>query len=264
MSENSKNEPESHVVFSRSNMENQEDVWDDTALIRAYEKSVRKIKKAISSKLNVSEEDTSKSQQKQSAIVAKTQDEDLEEEDDTEDYEDENEEEEEENEESTGEFDWKVGDLCSSIFSQDGLLYPAKIIKIFNDKNNRAKCLIQYLYYLNEEEKYTDELYEYDANAETENDQKSEVEAKPEKIKKKNEAKSEAKFPEMPSLPVPPMPFEIMKYLNKNKQEANAATNEMNEEDALHSMLMSWYMSGYHTGFYFGLNCSKNSKSKNK
>ena len=215
MSENSKNEQDTHVVFSRSNMENQEDVWDDTALIRAYEKSVRKIKKAISSKLNVSEEGTSKSLQKQSAIVTKTQDEDLEEEDDTEDYEDED---EEEDEESTGEFDWKVGDLCSSIFSQDGLLYPAKIIKIFNDKNNRSKCLIQYLYYLNEEEKYTDEIYEYDANSEGVNDEKSG--AKPEKTKKKNEAKSMAKFSEMPSLPVPPMPFEIMRIVLdiKNRQ----------------------------------------------
>lgn len=40
------------VLFSRSNQgEEQEDVWDDRALIRAYDRSIRKIKKEISDKL---------------------------------------------------------------------------------------------------------------------------------------------------------------------------------------------------------------------
>ena len=62
----------------------------------------------------------------------------------------------------------KVDDLCMAIFAEDGLIYPAKIVRIFTDKENKEKCIVRYLYYLNEEEKYLDELFEYEESGEVE------------------------------------------------------------------------------------------------
>jgi hypothetical protein len=40
------------VLFSRSSDQNdKDDVWDDEALIRAYDKSIKKVKKEITNKL---------------------------------------------------------------------------------------------------------------------------------------------------------------------------------------------------------------------
>lgn len=41
----------SSLLFSKDGNESQEDIWDDTALIRAYEKSVKNIRKKLDSKL---------------------------------------------------------------------------------------------------------------------------------------------------------------------------------------------------------------------
>jgi hypothetical protein len=48
---------EKSVLFKKSDhsASSQDDVWDDTALIRAYEKSVNAIQKKINSGLNISD-----------------------------------------------------------------------------------------------------------------------------------------------------------------------------------------------------------------
>ncbi len=48
---------EKSVLFKKSDhsTSSQDDVWDDTALIRAYEKSVNAIQKKINSGLNISD-----------------------------------------------------------------------------------------------------------------------------------------------------------------------------------------------------------------
>lgn len=48
-----------------------------------------------------------------------------------------------------------------AVYSEDGLLYPANIIKIIDGDEERQKCIVKYLYYFNEEEQFLDELYEY-------------------------------------------------------------------------------------------------------
>lgn len=65
-----------------------------------------------------------------------------------------------------------------------------------------------------------------------------------EKVKQVEEATSSLPPPKASSStaipPPPPSPFFM-----RSGQEENSP-----EEDALASMLMSWYMSGYHTGYY--------------
>jgi survival motor neuron protein len=130
-----------------------------------------------------------------------------------------------------------------AIYKEDGLLYKAEIIKIFD-----SKCLIKYLYYLNEEEKFLDELYEVNEEEKEQIDQKNQ--SKSTEIKSISNNKSSYKSLSIPPPPPPPGLF-----------DPNTLGN--NKDDELYTMLMSWYMSGYHTGYYFGLkqaNISKNIK----
>ena len=77
----------SDLLFSKndSNVENQEDVWDDTALIRAYNKSINLINRKLNDK-------TAIENQKNKMEVEKMDDEEEEEYDEDEDDEQDNEE----------------------------------------------------------------------------------------------------------------------------------------------------------------------------
>lgn len=260
-SKEEKNE-ERIVLFSKENADNIDEIWDDTALIRAYEKSVRKIKKVIKSKSKTlyPNEQTDSSVSEKGACLAK----DISNEQETDEVEP----------ESSASFEWKVGDICSAIYTEDNVLYPATITKIFKDKKQAEKCIIKYLYYLNEEEKYLNELYEYEELEVDEKDDEEEMINEEDTNMKRNpqQARTDSSKKEtidfftnaLPDMPVPPMlPYELMSRLTlknreKNKGKKNKAKEEQEEDEAiLNSMLMSWYMSGYHTGFYYGLNHSK-------
>jgi survival motor neuron protein len=256
-----KNE-ENIVLFSRENEENAEEIWDDTALIRAYEKSVRKIKKAIKDKshiLDTSEKSTNADNVKRENVSKENP---IEKESNKSDS------------ESNLEFEWKVGDFCTAVYTEDGLSYPATITKIFKDKKKRNKCIIKYLHYLNEEEKYLNELYEYeeldendqedDHNNDREENSKQEQKTEASKMSSNKKEINDFFEDALPNMPVPPMlPYELMSRLSfksseKSKSKKSRTKEEQEEDEAiLNSMLMSWYMSGYHTGFYYGLNHGK-------
>ena len=130
-----------------------------------------------------------------------------------------------------------------AIYKEDGLLYKAEIIKIFD-----SKCLIKYLYYLNEEEKFLDELYEVNEEEKEQIDQKNQSKS----TENKSNSNNKLSYKSL-SIPPPPPPPGLF--------DPNTLGN--NKDDELYTMLMSWYMSGYHTGYYFGLkqaNISKNIK----
>ena len=164
----------SKVLFSRNWSENQEDVWDDRSLIRAYDRTVNKIKKAINTKLNLGENTSKSPSQAKSSKTATSQRNEatLYEDEDEDDYE--TEEDSEINEEAPKVLNpsqatkasraFAVGDLCMAIFSEDGLVYPAKLVKILPSE----KCIVKYLYYMNEEEKRLEELFEYQGDDEVE------------------------------------------------------------------------------------------------
>ena len=210
----------------------QEDIWDDRALIRAYERSIKQVKDKLSSGATTTTATTSAPYRGDEEI---SDDEEEEDEEDEEEYEDE--EEDENLKKKANPKDWQVGDLCMAIYSEDGLAYPANILSIGEDN----KCTVRYLHYLNEEEKSLDELYEN-------------VEEVVEEINKltENTTNKETNIrPPMGFLPPPP-PIPLPSLDSK-----------VTQDDALHSMLISWYMSGYHTGFYYGLkNAAQNSNKK--
>jgi survival motor neuron protein len=278
------------VLFSRNNntgsgggggASGQDDVWDDRSLIRAYDRTVNKIKKQLSERLGAKSSGETKTAQARKAKEESTTATENEE-DDEDDYESEEEEEEdtetnasdENNEESppkvfdTSEFKktqsnkaFNVGDLCMTIFSDDGLVYPAKVARIFFDEaKKKQKCIVKYLYYLNEEEKFMDELFDYQSSDE---EAKASTGTGQQKEKRQQQSKPSAcEFHTEFNIPPPPLPLSIKSMLSGKKSDL------VSSEEALHSMLMSWYMSGYHTGFYLGLNQAttannkKNSQSK--
>jgi len=255
----------SNLLFSKTESDNQEDIWDDTALIRAYERSVKQINK----KLNIKPNFESKSQVKESQMNMDDQEMDEEDEDEDEEEDEEEEKDEDEDEENLNEGQqyqyasssnltkreidaWKVGDLCMTIFSEDGLLYKAEIVSIVKETK---KCVIRYLYYLNEEEKALDELFEL-------NDKKTVEEETAQSSMPKSSSKNEPKFrnplaSQRLTMPPPPPPPALTSFFNSNNITAN-------RDEELYTMLMSWYMSGYHTGYYFGLNHKNSSKTNKK
>lgn len=231
--------------------ENSDDIWDDRALIRAYDRSIRKIKNELAQKFE-SARDTRESADLD--IDEEEDDEFFEENEfnqENEGYYDEDEEDEVEslklNEKELRKKDsndWSIGDLCMAMYSEDGLLYPAKVIKIIGyDDKIRKKCLVKFLYYLNEEEKYLDELFELIGKKDimTENNQNL------------RNFQTENNINNVPlnfQIPPPPLPGKIFNELNST----------LDEKDAFHSMLLSWYMNGYHTGYYIGITQNKNEK----
>jgi len=123
------------------------------------------------------------------------------------------------------------------VYSEDGLVYPAIIQEIYEDDGEK-KCRIQYVDYLNEEDKYLSELMEYN-----ENEFLEEQEEESKQAEDKGEKKPKAVIGEFPGLAIPPPPPPPM-------FTSTRATNE----DSLYSMLLAWYMSGYQTGYYFAKN----------
>jgi survival motor neuron protein len=267
------NEDSSHtatnnvVLFSRNNQgANQDDVWDDRSLIRAYDRTVNKIKKQLSGKLgtNTDEKVQTKTVKEQQSITTTEN-----EEDDEDDYETEDDTETNVSDENNGEAppkvfqpselkrptsnkSFNVGDLCMAIYSDDGLVYPAKVINVsYDESKQKLKCTVKYLYYLNEEEKYMDELFDYQSDAEPK--QSSSESAQQQEIKTQLKPTA-CEFHTEFNIPPPPLPLSIKSMLSGKSLVSN--------EEALHSMLMSWYMSGYHTGFYLGLNQATSSKAK--
>lgn len=108
---------------------------------------------------------------------------------------------------------------------------------------------------MNEEEKYLHELLEYNeadyfTGEEIEEDlvtTSCKKELKDNNMKQKN-TEGEKKFSPFGelSIPPPPPPPMLGSFLNKSADGVSP------DNDALYSMLLSWYMSGYHTGYYFG------------
>jgi survival motor neuron protein len=211
------------ILFSRGDSDDENDVWDDTALIRAYDKAVNKIKTDLSntSDKNSKKKKSNKKESKRKSEVT-----------------------------TDSNVNWKVGDHCVAVYTEDGVSYPAVIIDI-NNKDNT--CRIRYDIYENEEDKSLDELFESTDNVEKIEDEvveDVEVKKKSEKkLSKSGKAKKQPlNFPIPP--PPPPLPSSLISHFNDMNLDENGTV--VDDKEAFYSMLMSWYMSGYHTGYYFG------------
>ncbi|NP_571266.1 survival motor neuron protein 1 [Danio rerio] len=258
------------VVFCRGTGQSDDsDIWDDTALIKAYDKAVASFKNALKGEDGATPQENdnpgkkrknnkkNKSRKRCNAAPDK---------------------------------EWQVGDSCYAFWSEDGNLYTATITSVDQEKGT---CVVFYTDYGNEEEQNLSDLLteppDMDEDAlktanvkETESStEESDRSFTPQKSgHAKHKSKSNfpmgppSWFPSFPPGPPPPPPH--FKKMDGRRGEGPGPSfpgwppmiplgppmipppppmsPDFGEDDeALGSMLISWYMSGYHTGYYMGL-----------
>ncbi|XP_050403450.1 survival motor neuron protein [Patella vulgata] len=245
------------VLFQRGDSEDS-DAWDDTALIKAYDEAVS----AVKAKLNGGEiEDTAatsatgqvkrgRGKKKKSKSKNKPR----------------------------KKQKWQVGDLCRAVYSEDDFVYDAKIISIDTSNNT---CVVQYIDYGNEEEQNLADLQRPSSNSFSDKlTSASETESVGyERHSKHNYSdgpdlgaanQNSWNYPGFHPPPPPfpgmmPPPFPPGSHMPSYRASHSPRIPSLpppppfldedvdDDNEALYSMLISWYMNGYHTGYYQGL-----------
>lgn len=254
------------VLFTRGTGQSDDsDVWDDTALIKAYDKAVASFKTALkgegepqfSKKAGKKRKNNKKNQSRKNPTIPSDK-------------------------------EWQVGDLCSAYWSEDGQLYKATISSI---NEERGTCIVVYTDYGNEEEQNLEDLLpeisesgesvkvkEVESSTEesdrstTPNQHKQPPHSKAQKSKPHKDAPPMwgGGFPRFPPGPphafrpggsrrsddhgpVPPPWPPMMPFGPPMIPPPPPMSPDLVDDEALGSVLISWYMSGYHTGYYLGL-----------
>lgn len=251
---------DSNVLYVRGNGNKNDDtdtddVWDDTKLIKAYDKAVNLAKEEVAKRIGI-DIPTSASKQKsqnakQSRVMHKQQ------------------------------KKWHNGSPCRAVYSEDGQIYEAIITKIYE---KLGVCMVKFVGYDNIERVELSELLESEGLQSQIAQKKKALAEKCEEgmdqsdiscsstcnTKEANDVmgeKMEYDFDLRPSKhfmtagpsfnsfidmmpPAPPLPPQLMAKLPEN------------DADALSSMLMSWYISGFHTGYYHGLKHARDNHLK--
>uniref|UniRef100_A0A8C5YQ01 Survival motor neuron protein n=1 Tax=Marmota marmota marmota TaxID=9994 RepID=A0A8C5YQ01_MARMA len=240
-------EQEDSVLFRRGTGQSDDsDIWDDTALIKAYDKAVASFKHALKNGDICETSDKPKGTPRRKPVKKnKSQKKNT----------------------TTPLKQWKVGDKCSAIWSEDGCIYPATIASV---DFKRETCIVIYTGYGNREEQNLSDLLSPTsevANNIEQNTQENENESQVSTDESENSSRSPGNKPNnikskatpwdcfLP--PPPPMPGS---GLGPGKLSWYSAfliipppppiCPDSDDADALGSMLISWYMSGYHTGYY--------------
>ncbi|XP_049650532.1 survival motor neuron protein isoform X1 [Accipiter gentilis] len=256
------------VLFRRGTGESDDsDAWDDTALIKAYDKAVASFKNALKNgecsetsdkpeqRLRMKRKNNKKNRnrKKSNAVPLKQ---------------------------------WKVGDGCSAVWSEDGNVYPATIASV-NQK--RGTCVVTYMGYGNQEEQNLSDLLPL-ASDETvngmgdsgENDNETpystdESEKSSQSPQDKNNCTKARFSPQNLHFPAPPAAPGLGRPGSKFRAPPlflpfwpppfpagpplipppPPMRPDSEDDEALGSMLIAWYMSGYHTGYYLGLKQSR-------
>ncbi|KAI6058558.1 Survival motor neuron protein isoform A [Aix galericulata] len=121
------------VVFRRGTGQSDDsDVWDDTALIKAYDKAVASFKNALRNGECAQPADR---QEQRPGMKRKSK--------------------KNRNRKKSSAVQWKVGDSCNAVWSEDGNVYLATIVSI-NQK--RGTCVVTYDGYGNKEEQNLSDL----------------------------------------------------------------------------------------------------------
>jgi survival motor neuron protein len=227
------NEHSNGLVWKRPTncSESEDEVWDDRALINAYDRAVAKVNAKIANKEVTKQHKSNNSSNETNKTLIN----------------------------NNSNNDWHLGQYCRTVYTEDGIEYESQIISI-NPQNN--SCVVKYIGYGNEEEKPFNELkpslgkkarklqsqlFERqnmnNSNSDTDQDincltHKSNNDSKQNKSSSTSPwfMPSSSNSTPQPIVP-PPLPF-------------CAESSMPNDDESLASMLMSWYMSGYHTGYY--------------
>ncbi|KAM6156822.1 survival motor neuron protein isoform 2-T2 [Erethizon dorsatum] len=245
-------EQENSVLFRRGTGQSDDsDIWDDTALIKAYDKAVASFKHALKNGdiTDKPQGETSgkpkgtprrkpvkksKNQKKNTTAPSKQ---------------------------------WKVGDRCSAVWSEDGCIYPATVASV---DLKRETCVVVYTGYGNREEQNLSDLLSPSseaANNMEQNAQENENESQVSTDESENSSKSLGSKPSTVRSkatpwnsffpPPPPVPGSGSGPGKMIPPPPPICPDSFDDADVLGSMLMSWYMSGYHTGYYMGFRQSQ-------
>ncbi|XP_077457647.1 survival motor neuron protein 1 [Stigmatopora argus] len=262
------------VLFTRGGGQSDDsDIWDDTALIKAYDKAVSSFKAALKGEkephnsIKIPPGKKRKNNKKKDSRKRTN---------------------------TSTDKEWQVGDSCCAYWSEDSQLYSATISSV--DKT-KGTCIVVYTDYGNEEEQKLEDLLseisEGDHETKTstqegessteESDRSTEPNQHKQQLNSKNQKGKFHKLPPPmwasglpPHCPPPMPPFRK----GGNKQPGNRGhfpppwppmqfgppmipppppmSPDMGDDEAMGSMLISWYMSGYHTGYYLGLKQGRN------
>jgi len=234
------------VVWKRSmNGGECEDVWDDRALVEAYDRAVKLVNRRIADKSGDDKRDDKLEDTSGNRSAAKGK-----------------------------AHSWQTGEYCRTTYSEDGIEYEARIISI--DASNET-CFVKFVGYGNEEHKPLNHLKpsfgkrwrrqqqstdapEVNSNSDTDYETKSftnqmrvnEQNQNSNKTHSSTRVNASTSSWFMPSETMPSSPPIIPPPIT---MRANSGLPS--DDESLASMLMSWYMSGYHTGYYTALRQSR-------
>ncbi|NWS45014.1 SMN protein, partial [Probosciger aterrimus] len=244
------------------------DVWDDAALIKAYDKAVASFKNAL--KNGECSEPSDKQEHRQEIKRRNNR--------------------KNKNRKRTNMVpskQWKVGDSCNAVWSEDGNVYLATIASI---NYKRGTCVVTYTGYGNQEEQSltdllppaTDETVngmgssgenENETPYSTDGSEKSQSPGNKTSFMKGRFFPQNLHFPVPPGVPglgrvtsaliihMPPLSLAPPSFLSWWPTPFPAGPplipppppmrlDSYEDDEALGSMLIAWYMSGYHTGYY--------------
>uniref|UniRef100_A0A8C4QQZ6 Tudor domain-containing protein n=1 Tax=Eptatretus burgeri TaxID=7764 RepID=A0A8C4QQZ6_EPTBU len=256
-------------------MQNDDDIWDDTALIKAYDKALASFKNALKADGGTSETGTEPEVEVQSFEHSSTQN----------TYKRKNRTKKAARKKKMAQVQsqWKPGNTCRAVFTEDGIIYDAMIRTVDSDS---GLCVVVYEGYGNEEQqRLVDLLPPTTSDCDLEKSsqfgipkqncpfspEESDV---PDPIPHGSRQRKPTARHRGPSLrgwqfPSPPLPppfsypampppwFSFPSFAGMPPVvppppiPPNGSIE--GEDEALGTMLMSWYMSGYHTGYYLGL-----------
>ncbi|KAI1900392.1 hypothetical protein AGOR_G00049480 [Albula goreensis] len=242
------------------------DIWDDTALIKAYDKAVASFKIALKGEEENPESPKPSKSGKKRKSNKKTRS--------------------RKRSNVIPEKEWRVGDTCCAFWSVDGNLYSATVTSIDEEKGS---CTVVYTDYGNKEEQSLADLQSENCEVEVDGAGKTTQVKEDESLTDESEKSSHLQMhsrmspihqhrPKSSRGPVkPPVPPQGPSSSRSEQMSGGPGAgfpgwspmmslgppmipppppldpNSLEEDDALGCMLLSWYMSGYHTGYYLGL-----------
>ncbi|XP_030899452.1 survival motor neuron protein isoform X2 [Melopsittacus undulatus] len=220
------------VLFKRGTEQSDDsDIWDDAALIKAYDKAVDSFKNAL--KNEECSELSGKQEQRQGMKRRNNK--------------------KNKNKKRTNMVpskQWKVGDSCNAVWSEDGNVYLATIASI---NHKRGTCVVTYTGYGNQEEKSLTDLLPAASNEINETPCSTDGSEGSQSPGNKTNFIKGRFFPQNLRFPVPPG----VPGLGRLIPPPPPMRLDSEDDEALGSMLIAWYMSGYHTGYYLGLKQSR-------